>query len=290
MGNSDIAKYLADQKVRVDNALEKYFADGNPLFRIMHYSVDRGKRIRPILAITSFTACGGKEIGSIMPIACGLELIHTYSLIHDDLPSMDNDDLRRGKPSAHKKFGEAMAILSGDGLCAYAFELFTQGNDLMEEKYAVVQSLSEVIGPNGIVYGQVLDIAEQQVRIPHSLRLIHYNKTAKFIAVSLKCGAIMAQASQKMIDALFSAGVYLGMLFQYTDDILDVVGEKSALGKTPGKDSTAGKLTAPVLYGLDGARFRAQRYTQLAQNRFTALGERFDVLSDIVAFILKRTY
>ena len=289
MKNRDIARYLAEQKARVDNALKRYFADGNPFFRIMHYSVDRGKRIRPILAITSFEACGGKDIDRIMPIACGLELIHTYSLIHDDLPSMDNDDLRRGKPSAHKKFGDAIAILSGDGLCAYAFKLFTQGNDLIEEKYAVVQSLSEVIGPNGIVYGQVLDITEQ-VRTPHSLRLIHYNKTAKFIAVSLKCGAIMAQATQKVIDALFSAGVYLGMLFQYTDDILDVVGEKSTLGKTPGKDSTAGKLTAPGLYGLDGARFRAQRYAQRAQNRFAALGERFDVLGDIVAFILKRTY
>lgn len=182
-----------------------------------------------------------------------------------------------------------MAILSGDGLCAYAFELLTQGNDLIEEKYAVVQSLSEVIGPNGIVYGQVLDITEQ-VQTPHSLRLIHYNKTAKFIAVSLKCGAIMAQASQKLIDALFSAGVYLGMLFQYTDDILDIVGEKSTLGKTPGKDSSAGKLTAPGLYGLDGARFRAQRYAQRAQNQLAALGERFNILSDIVAFILKRTY
>jgi len=289
MKNNQITTYLAEQKARVDNALKEYFADGNPLFRIMHYSVDRGKRIRPILAIASFEACGGEDFARIMPIACGLELIHTYSLIHDDLPSMDNDDLRRGKPSAHKKFGEAMAILSGDGLCAYAFELFTQGNDLMEEKYVVVQSLSEVIGPDGIVYGQVLDITEQ-VRIPHSLRLIHFNKTAKFIAVSLKCGAIMAQASQKLVDALFSAGVYLGMLFQYTDDILDIVGKKSTLGKTPGKDSTAGKLTAPGLYGLDGARFRAQRYAQIAQNRFASLGERFDVLSDIVTFVLKRTY
>lgn len=287
-GNS-ISKYLADQKARIDAALDKYFADGNELFRIMHYSVEGGKRIRPILAITSFEACGGSSLDAIMPVACGLELIHTYSLIHDDLPSMDNDDLRRGKLSAHKKFGEAMAILSGDGLYAYAFKLFTQSSDFIKEKYAVVQALSEVVGPNGIVYGQVLDITEQ-LRMPHSLRLIHYNKTAKFIAVSLKCGAIMAQASQQVTDALFGAGVYLGMLFQYTDDILDVVGEKSMLGKTPGKDSTAGKLTAPELYGLDGARFRAQRYARWAQRRFAALGERFNVLSDIAAFILQRTY
>jgi geranylgeranyl pyrophosphate synthase len=202
---------------------------------------------------------------------------------------MDNDDLRRGKPSAHKKFGEAMAILSGDALYAYAFELFTRGNDLMKEKYAVVHALSEVIGPDGIVYGQVLDIVQQD-RTPHNLRLIHCNKTAKFIAVALKCGAIMAQASQQVIDALFSAGIFLGMLFQYTDDILDIVGEKSMLGKTPGKDSTAGKLTAPGLYGLDGARFRAQRYARRAQKRFSMLGEQFNILSDIAAFILERTY
>jgi geranylgeranyl diphosphate synthase type II len=289
MKNNDIAKYLAHQKARVDTALEAYFANGNPLFRIMYYSTDRGKRIRPILAIACFEACNGKDTERIMPVACALELIHTYSLIHDDLPSMDNDNFRRGKPSAHKQFGEAMAILAGDGLYAYAFELVTQGTDLMKEKYAVVQSLSEVVGPRGIVYGQVLDLTEHS-RKPHSLRLIHYNKTAKFIAVSLKCGAIMAQASQRLIDALFSAGVYVGMLFQYTDDILDVVGEKSTLGKTPGKDSTAGKLTAPLLYGLDGARFRAERYAQRAQSRFAALGERFNVLSDIAAFILQRTY
>lgn len=290
MGSVDIAAYLADKKAFVDTALDRYFPDNNPLFRVMHYSVDRGKRIRPILAITSFESCGGKNIDAIMPVACALELIHTYSLIHDDLPSMDNDDLRRGKASAHKKFGEAMAILSGDALFAYAFELFTEGNDLANEKYAVVQSVSEVIGPKGIVYGQVLDITEEQTRTPRSLRQIHLNKTAKFIAVSLRCGAIMAQASQRIIDELYRAGLYLGMLFQYTDDILDVVGEEGALGKTPGKDSAARKVTAPAIHGLAGARFRAQRYAQLAQNRFMALGEQFNMLSNIVAFILNRTY
>lgn len=290
MGSVDIATYLADKKAAVDTALDRYFPDDNPLFSVMHYSVDRGKRIRPILAITSFESCGGKNSDAIMPVACALELIHTYSLIHDDLPSMDNDDFRRGKASSHKKFGEAMAILSGDGLFAYAFELFTQGADLAQEKYTVVQSVSEVIGPKGIVYGQVLDITEEQARTPRSLRQIHLNKTAKFIAVSLKCGAIMAQASQCIIDELYRAGIYLGMLFQYTDDILDVIGEKGALGKTPGKDVAAQKITAPAMYGLDGARFRAQRYAQFAQNRFAALGDQFHILSNIAAFILNRTH
>ena len=286
----DVVKYLTDKKVPIDRALEAYFTDNNTLFDIMYYSIGGGKRIRPILAIASYEANGGQDIKQIMPIACGLELIHTYSLIHDDLPAMDNDDFRRGKASAHKKFGEAMAILSGDGLFAHAFELFAQGNGLVREKLMVIQAVSEVVGPKGVVYGQSLDIKEEISPDPVSLRSIHLNKTAKFIAVSVKCGAIMAQAPDIMINNLYSAGIYMGMLFQYTDDILDVIGEKEKLGKTPGKDSAAGKLTAPAVYGLDGAMFRARRYAELAKQKFSALGERFNIFNMITDFILHRTF
>jgi len=286
----DIISYLKEKKTLIDSALRHYFDNKNPLFEIMYYSVDGGKRIRPILAIASFEASGGKDMNIILPIACGLELIHTYSLIHDDLPSMDNDDYRRGKASAHKRFGEAMAILSGDGLCAYAFELFTQGNGLIQAKYSVIREVSEAIGPHGIAYGQVLDIKKDQTLTPTSLRRVHVNKTAKFIAVSVTCGAIMAGASDTVKDELHKAGIYMGMLFQYTDDLLDVIGEKEKLGKTPGKDLAVGKLTAPAIYGLGGARFRAERYASLAKNRFSALGERFYVLNQVTDFILKRTY
>ncbi len=290
MAEIDIVKYLAEKKALVDDELKKYFDNVNPLFKIMHYSVDGGKRIRPILAIASFEANGGKDMNVILPIACGLELIHTYSLIHDDLPSMDNDDYRRGKASAHKKFGEAMAILSGDGLFAYAFEIFTQGNSSIQEKYLVIKEVSEAVGPKGIAYGQVLDIRSEQDSTPASLRRVHVNKTAKFIAVSVKCGAIMACAPKATKDDLYKAGLYMGMLFQYTDDILDVVGEKQKLGKTPGKDLAVGKLTAPAIYGLDGARLRAERYAKLAKNRFSAHGEQFIILNQITDFILKRTF
>ncbi|OGC43717.1 hypothetical protein A2Y85_00200 [candidate division WOR-3 bacterium RBG_13_43_14] len=287
----NIKQYLSKKRQLVDQTLGSYFVDkGNTLFDIMYYSLDHGKRIRPILAIAGYEACGGKDINEIMPIACGLELIHTYSLIHDDLPSMDNDDFRRGRESAHKKFGEATAILSGDGLFAYAYELISNGNGLVAEKNKVISRVSEAVGPKGIVFGQMLDIAAVDPLTPKKLRNIHLNKTAKFIEVSIECGALIAKASEKTIEKIKKGGILLGMLFQYTDDILDVVGERSALGKTPGKDKTAGKITASAVYGLDGARFRAKRYAERAKAVFHALGSEFMFFDQIIEYILNRTF
>lgn len=290
MENTDIIIYLRKKKELVDKALTDYFPDENPFFDVMYYSLAGGKRIRPILAISSYEANGGKNIDTIMPVACGLELIHTYSLIHDDLPAMDNDNLRRGRASAHRRYGEATAILSGDGLFAYAFELFSRGPDLAEQRLAVVRAVSEVVGPKGVVYGQVLDVSDDASPEPRTLRSIHLNKTAKFIAVAVKVGAIMAAASSERIQALYEAGMYLGMLFQYTDDILDVTGEKGKLGKTPGKDEASGKITAPAVYGLAGARFRAERYAVLARKRFSRLEGDFSMLEKLTDFVLNRTY
>ncbi len=290
MENTDIVIYLRKKKELVDEALEKYFPDENPFFDVMYYSLGGGKRIRPILAISSYEANGGGDVDTIMPIACGLELIHTYSLIHDDLPAMDDDDLRRGKASAHKKYDEATAILSGDGLFAYAFELFSSGSNLAGERLAVVRAVSEVVGPKGVVYGQVLDMSDNPRPEPKTLRNIHFNKTAKFIAVAIKAGAIMACAPSTRIRELYRAGMYLGMLFQYTDDILDVTGEKDKLGKTPGKDEASGKIVAPAVYGLDGARFRAERYAALANQRFSSLDGDFSMLEKLTDFVLNRTY
>ncbi len=286
----NINEYLAAKKQIVDEALKKYFSDRNPFFEIMYYSLDRGKRIRPILAIASYEANGGKDINEIISIACGLELIHTYSLIHDDLPAMDNDDYRRGKESAHKKFGEAIAVLSGDGLFAYAFELFAQSENHLQQRIRIVREVSEAVGPKGVVYGQILDIQEHKNFNPKSLRQIHLNKTAKFIALSIKVGAIMAEAPEDRIRILEKAGLYLGILFQYTDDILDVTGKKEKLGKTPQKDILQEKLTAPRVYGLSGAKFRAQRYATLAKNLFNQLGRDFEIFSAITDFVLNRTF
>ncbi|MDH4210940.1 MAG: polyprenyl synthetase family protein [candidate division WOR-3 bacterium] len=280
---------MACQKNLVDADLKKFFSQKNALFDIMYYSVDGGKRIRPILAIAGYEACGGSDTGAIMPIACGLELIHTYSLIHDDLPAMDNDDFRRGKASAHRKFNEATAILSGDALFAYAFELFSSGNDYAPEKLEVIRVVSEAVGPQGVVHGQMLDICDMEQQ-PKVLRSIHLNKTAKFLAVAIKVGAIMAGASRTVIEKLHGAGICLGMLFQYTDDILDVVGDKNALGKTPGKDEASGKLTAPAVYGLEGARFRAQRYADRAKVQFRELGNEFEFFCQMTDFVLNRSF
>jgi geranylgeranyl diphosphate synthase type II len=289
MQDIDFVTYLKRKRELVDAALGNYFADRNPFFDTMYYSVDGGKRIRPILAIASYECNGGLDADRIMPIACGLELIHTYSLIHDDLPAMDNDDLRRGKASAHKKYNEATAILSGDGLFAYAFELFSMG-EACEEKIKVVNAVSDAIGPKGVVYGQVLDTSAHDEVHPKLLRSIHLNKTAKFIAVSIKAGAIMAGAAEHRIEELYRAGLCLGMLFQYTDDILDIVGKKGELGKTPGKDQASGKITAVAIYGIDGARFRAGRYAVQAKRRFSECGADFDVFVELSDFILNRTY
>ncbi len=284
-----VNEYLANKKRLVDEALRDFFLQKNSLFDIMYYSVDGGKRIRPILAIAGYEACGGEDIGVIMPVACGLELIHTYSLIHDDLPAMDNDDFRRGKASAHKQFDEATAILSGDGLFAYAFELFCKSDSHASERLEVIRSVSQAVGPKGVVYGQMLDISDTK-RQPNMLRNIHLNKTAKFIAVAIKVGAIMACAKKTVVDKLYRAGLCLGMLFQYTDDILDVVGKKSDLGKTPGKDQASGKLTAPAVYGLDGARFRAQRYADRTKSRFRELGSKFEFFCEMTDFVLNRSF
>lgn len=286
----DIKYYLSEKKTLVDRALRGFFPDENPLFKVMFYSLETGKRIRPILALTSYEACGGTRIEEIMPIACGLELIHTYSLIHDDLPSMDNDDFRRGRPTAHKEFGEALAILSGDGLFAYAFELMSSGPGSAADYLRVINVVSRAVGPAGIVYGQTLDIENHPSSDPLVLRRIHLNKTAKFICAPILCGAIMAGADAATMQILETAGIYLGILFQYTDDILDVIGEKEKLGKTPGKDLSSGKLTATRVYGLDGARFRCQRYADHAQRLFGRLGSDFNIFIQLTDFILTRSF
>lgn len=290
MSDVDIVLYLKENKALVDSALKEFFPETNPLFPIMRYSIEGGKRIRPILAITAYQAAGGKDVHEVLPSACGLELIHTYSLIHDDLPCMDNDDYRRGRASSHKKFGEAQAILAGDGLFAYAFELFAHGDAHAPEKRLVIQTVSEAVGPKGVVYGQLIDINGKKGMNPRTLRTIHAHKTAKFIAVSVVVGAILARSSHSVQETLKKGGLYMGMLFQYTDDILDVVGEKKKLGKTPGKDSRTGKLTASTLYGLASARFRAQRYADRAIEQFNALGAHYALLSQLTTFILNRTF
>lgn len=283
----DLEKYLREKKALIDSALKQYLAPQSSLFKAMAYStVDGGKRLRPILAIAAFEALNGKDENRIMPVACGMEMIHVYSLIHDDLPAMDNDDYRRGKLTNHKVYGEAMAILAGDGLYALAFELFSHGDNHAGAQLRVVREMAQVTGPRGIVWGQALDITEEKDFDPKTLRTIHVNKTAKFFSAAVKCGAIMAQAPDLRIEELGRAGLYLGMLFQITDDILDVTGDFGSVGKATHKDEPKNKLTYPRVYGLEGARFRARRYRDLV---LQSAGQ-FEFLAALTEHIVRRNF
>ncbi len=288
----NLESYLKEKKVLVDEALKKYLQPENFLFESMAYSaIDGGKRLRPILTLAAYETLGGKDIAEIMSIACGMEMIHAYSLIHDDLPAMDNDDYRRGKPTNHKVFGEGLAILAGDGLYALAFELFSEGEHHKKEHLEIVKEMARITGPRGIVYGQALDIKEDKDFNPRMLRRIHENKTAKFFAAAMKCGSIMAAADKPMQESMYQAGLYVGMLFQITDDILDVTGSEQLLGKGTKKDELQNKLTYPKIYGLERARFRARRYAELAQNMLLKTGkDNFEFFIDLTEYILKRNF
>jgi geranylgeranyl diphosphate synthase type II len=242
------------------------------------------------LAILGFEAVGGKELKEVLPTACGLELIHTYSLIHDDLPAMDNDEMRRGRPTVHRQFDEATAILAGDGLYSLAFELFSLGPAREDLKFRVIGEIARATGPRGMVGGQQMDIDPKTESTPPILRHLHLRKTAYLIATALKCGGILGQGPEPAVEVLFKNGIYLGMLFQITDDILDLTGDSALLGKAVHKDLAQGRLTYPGLYGLAGARHRALGYAQRAEKGFTELGRSFQVLADLTRFVLDRWF
>jgi geranylgeranyl diphosphate synthase type II len=290
----DIQSILKEKKVLVERALEEFLpaAGYAPELRAaMRYSVFAGgKRFRPILALLSFEACGGSNRDWVLPFACGIEFIHTYSLIHDDLPCMDNDDLRRGKPTAHQVFGEATAILAGDALFALAFELFTRGAAPVERKFQVIEDMVRTTGPNGIVGGQMTDISANKFFQPKPLRQLHFHKTAIFIAAALDAGAILAGAPAERLALIQRAGICLGMMFQITDDILDLTAPKELLGKTTKKDMALDKLTYPKIYGIAGSQFRAREYARHAQSLFSRLGNEFKPFSAIADFLLARGF
>jgi len=220
------------------------------IHKAMRYSVFAGgKRLRPTLAILAFKWAGGKG-NSIFPPACALELIHTYSLIHDDLPCMDDDDLRRGKPTSHKVFGEAIAILAGDALHALAFELAATGG-----KIAIVSSIARAIGTQGLVGGQVYDmLSERSAPDQEIVEKIHMGKTAALITVSLLVGAMMADAPQDDLEAITKYGQKMGLAFQIIDDILDITADEKTLGKPIGSDIQRKKATYPAVYGIEKSR------------------------------------
>ncbi len=291
-----VEKFLKRWKDKVNNALEGYLlTDGKypPLiYKAIHYSVFAGgKRLRPILLLSAYISSGGKDEDLAMPFACAVELIHTYSLIHDDLPAMDDDDFRRGKPSSHKVFGEGVAILAGDALFSEAFDIISHSDIPPEKSIRALKVLTKAIGPSGVVGGQVMDIKGTGEMIsPGLLRYIHSHKTGALISAALEIGVLLADADEEIIKCMKWAGLLMGMSFQITDDILDIMGEKNTLGKSTGKDIQQNKITYPALYGLDGAKYRAEKFGNLAKNVMGRLNIESEDLRNIVDFIIKRAY
>jgi geranylgeranyl diphosphate synthase type II len=278
----------------VDAELERLLPAENErpslIHRAMRYSVFAGgKRVRPILCIEAFRIFSD-ETPAVLPVACAMEFIHTYSLIHDDLPALDNDDLRRGRPTCHKKFGEAMAILAGDALLTLAFEALAGAPVPQAERVALIREVASAAGTReGMVGGQVADLeAEGKDVTPELLEYIHRSKTAALIRASILSGAIAGGASQADQDRLRTFGGLIGWAFQVTDDILDVEESSSALGKTAGKDQAQQKATYPALFGLKKSHDFARELAARAMGALETFGARAANLRELGEFLVLR--
>jgi geranylgeranyl diphosphate synthase, type II len=292
----DLPTYLSARRAAVDRALDRFLprATAKPatIHRAMRYSLFAGgKRLRPILAIAAAEACGGAAEPAL-PAACAVECIHTYSLIHDDLPCMDDDDLRRGRPTAHKVFGEGVAVLAGDGLNTFAFEILAHAEATARHPMAVlIRELAEASGSRWLIGGQVADLeGEGKKHTGAELRYIHRCKTAALLTASIRLGAMSANVTPARLRSLTDFGQALGLAFQVIDDILDVTQTTEKLGKTAGKDVAATKATFPAIYGLERSRVEARRLTAAAHRALRPLGESAARLREIADYMLAREY
>ncbi len=258
----------------------------------MNYSVSiGGKRIRPCLTLEFARICGGNQQAAIN-MACAVEMIHTYSLIHDDLPCMDNDDLRRGKPSCHIKFGEATALLAGDGLLTYAFSTAAATKNIKPEYVSdCVYILSECAGINGMIGGQVIDLESEGKDIPYSvLETLCQLKTSRLLEAACKLGCVVSGADEGLISAASNYAKYLGLAFQIVDDILDIVGDTEKLGKPTGSDSENNKSTFVSLLGLEKAKLLAEEYTEKAIASLEVFGDSAEQLILLAKDLCYRDY
>ncbi len=296
MSACDIKTYLEERRRLVDAALERLLPpeDALPpaLHKAMRYSIFAGgKRLRPILAMAAAEAVGAKP-ATVLDEACSLELIHTYTLIHDDLPAMDNDDFRRGKPTSHKVFGEAVAILAGDALQTAAFELLAaagSGRHTADRIVEAVRLLACACGSRGVIGGQVVDIeSEGKPVLRETLDYIHRHKTGALIKSSVLLGAILGGAAGEQLKACGRYGESIGLAFQITDDILDVVSTTEQLGKTVGKDARAGKATYPGLLGMAEARRMQQHYYAASIEALAPFDDTAEPLRQLARVIVER--
>jgi len=299
----DFSDYLESKLLLVNNHLQAALRLGDccppKLVEAMRYGVlAPGKRLRPILVVMAAEACGGRDVDA-MPAACAVEMVHAYSLIHDDLPSMDDDDLRRGQPTCHKQFGEALAILAGDALLTLAFQVLTEGYPPTTAA-ACCRHLAIGAGAAGMVGGQVLDLSGEEhgpqaaADVLENLRAIHEHKTGDLFRACLQLGAWSALGETSggpdpaILKSLDSFGRCLGLLFQITDYLLDVEGSADEIGKRVQKDAAQGKLTYPGLLGLAGSRRRAKELAAQALQHLTPFGPHGQRLAALVPFILER--
>ena len=292
----DLRAYLQEQREKVEKALALILPEPEgpaaDVVKAMKYSLFAGgKRLRPILCIAGAEALG--EDGShVMPVACALEMIHTYSLIHDDLPAMDNDDMRRGKPTNHKVFGEAKAILAGDGLLTEAFRVMAQiplGKIRPEALLRVICLVAQASGYQGRVGGQVTDIQSERKTVePATVEFIHSHKTGALIAASVTSGAILGAASETQVDAINAYGRGIGLAFQISDDILDVEGDSEKMGKDVGGDARKKKVTYPSVHGLGTSKRIQEQTIDQAIHSLEAFDSKADPLRAIATYIIER--
>jgi len=288
--------YLKSRQKMIDRGLDRLLPKASvkppTIHKAMRYSLFAGgKRLRPILCLAAAETCGGK-IDRALPFACAIECIHTYSLVHDDLPSMDDDDFRRGRPTCHKVFGDGIAVLAGDALLTIAFEIVSRAK--FSRRYDMSILLREVAvaaGSQKLIAGQVADLeAEGKKSGQAQVRYIHENKTAAILTTSVRLGAMSANASAKQLNAITKFGRALGLAFQIIDDILDVTQTTEILGKSAGKDIAAQKATYPAVIGLEKSRAEAQRLTRQAHNALSIFGAKAESLRALANYLLEREY
>jgi geranylgeranyl diphosphate synthase, type II len=284
----------------IDKALERLLPSESQypasIHKAMRHSVFAGgKRLRPILCLEAARMVhrghsAGELPGGVEELGSALEMLHTYSLIHDDLPALDNDELRRGKPTCHVVYGEAMAILAGDALQTYAYEVLAKLRCSPDSRVRIIEEIAHATGTvNGMIGGQVMDLAAEHTKAdPKTLDYIHRSKTGALITASLVTGGMYAQASREEVQRLRDFGAAIGLAFQIIDDVLDVTQSSSQLGKTAGKDTASDKATYPALFGIDESLRKADELMESGCNALNSFGSRADVLKELAHFLVAR--
>jgi geranylgeranyl diphosphate synthase type II len=292
----DLSAYIKNKNKQINVALEKILRDSQPsepIVEAMKYSLMAGgKRIRPVLCLAAAEAVGGKP-QAVLPAACALEIVHTYSLIHDDLPAMDNDDLRRGKPTCHVAFDEATAILAGDALLTLAFQVLSSvqftGENQASSWLKIIHIISTAAGYQGMIRGQMLDMtSEGQHLTVDELKSMHALKTGALIEASLLCGALLADARKRQMEILKTYARNIGLAFQVTDDILNVEGNPKEMGKAVGTDELREKSTYPAILGLETSRQFAKNLVEKALQALEVFDKKAEPLRGLATYILDR--